>query len=151
MLIRDIMSQNPEVCTPDTELYYVARKMEERDVGIIPVVESTDSMKPIGVITDRDIVLRVIAKRQDPQSLSARDCMSTDLLCMTPETQLEQALNEMENRQIRRLLVIDDAGRLCGMVAQADIARSASPQDTAELVHDVSEPSHLGHGQGAYH
>jgi CBS domain-containing protein len=150
MLIREIMSQNPEVCTPDTELYYVARKMQECDVGAIPVVESTDSMKPIGIITDRDIVTRVVARRQEPQDLHAEDCMSTGLLCVTPETDLSDALEKMEDKQVRRLLVVDSSGRLCGVVAQADIARCASKQDTGELVQDISEPGHYG-SQGMYH
>lgn len=150
MLIRDIMSSSPEVCTPDTELYYVARKMQERDVGAIPVVESTQSMKPIGIITDRDIVTRIVARRQEPQSLHAEDCMSTNLLCVMPDTDLNDALEKMEDRQVRRLLVVDGSGKLCGMVAQADIARNASKQDTGELVQDISEPAQPG-SQGAYH
>ena len=140
MMIREIMSRSPEVCTPETELYYVARKMEERDVGAIPVVESTDSMKPIGIITDRDIVTRVLARRQEPQELHAEDCMSTNLLCVMPDTDLQKALDLMEQRQVRRLLVVDENSRLCGIVAQADIALSGRDRRTAELVEKVSQP-----------
>ena len=150
MQIREIMSSDPEVCTPDTELYYVAKKMQERDVGAIPVVESTESMKPIGIITDRDIVVRAVAKRQDVQDLHAEDCMSTNIICVTPDTDLDQALDKMEDKQIRRLLVVDENHRLCGMVAQADIARNASDEETAELVQDVSEPAEST-PQGVWH
>jgi len=150
MQIREIMTGSPEVCTPQTELYYVARKMLECDVGAIPVVESTESMKPIGIITDRDIVVRAVARRQEPQSLHAEDCMSSDVVCLSGDTELSDALKTMEKKQIRRLLVVDESGRCCGIVAQADIARCVSRQETGELVQDISEPSHYG-AAGMYH
>src|SRR5688572_12058289 len=77
MTVRDVMTPLVEVCTPQTELYYVARMMADRDVGAIPVVETTDSMRPIGIITDRDIVVRALAKRQDVNAMRAGDCMSS--------------------------------------------------------------------------
>ena len=151
--VRDVMTADIEVCTPQTELYYVARMMAERDVGAIPVVESTDSMKPVGIITDRDIVMRAIAKRQDPHGLRAGDCMSTDVLTVTPDMSLDECLNRMEARQVRRVIVVDDDGRCCGIVAQADIALRAPAHETAELVRDISQPDQqsMGGGYAAYH
>jgi CBS domain-containing protein len=153
--VRDVMTADIEVCTPQTELYYVARMMAERDVGAIPVVESTDSMKPVGIITDRDIVIRAIAKRQDPDGLRCADCMSTDLLTVAPDMSLDECLNRMEERQVRRVVVVDESGRCCGIVAQADIARMAPANETAELVRDISQPDEdqqsMGGGHAAYH
>ena len=138
----DIMTADVSVCSPDSELYYVARMMEERDIGVVPVVESTDTMRLVGIVTDRDIVVRVVAKNQDYKDLRARDVMSTDdLLSVRPDTPLQQCLDRMEMRQVRRVPVVDDTGRLVGIVAQADLARSASQEQVGELVKDVSMPS----------
>ena len=151
--VRDVMTADVEVCTPQTELYYVARMMAERDVGAIPVVESTDTMKPVGIITDRDIVVRVLAKRQDPNDLRCGDCMTSDALTVTPDTSLNDCLDRMEERQVRRMIVVDQAGRCCGIVAQADIARKAPEDETAELVRDISQPDRetIGGDNAAYH
>ena len=139
-LVRDVMTADVEVCNPDTELYYVARMMMERDCGSIPVVESTDTMRVVGMITDRDIVVRSIAKNSNPLSQRARDCMSTDLVTISPDAPVEECVGTMERRQLRRMLVIDNTGRLCGIVAQADLATTADNHLAAELVREVSEP-----------
>ena len=151
--VRDVMTSDIEVCTPQTELYFVARMMAERDVGAIPVVHSTDTMMPVGIITDRDIVIRAIARRQDPSALRCADCMSSDLLTVTPGMNLEECLNRMEERQVRRVVVVDESGRCCGIVAQADIALAAPAGETAELVRDISQPDQksTGGGYAAYH
>jgi CBS domain-containing protein len=151
--VREVMTADIEVCTPQTELYYVARMMAERDVGAIPVVHSTDTMMPVGIITDRDIVVRAIAKRQDPGALRCADCMSSDVLTVTPEMSLNHCLNRMEERQVRRVIVVDEKGRCCGIVAQADVARHAPQEETAELVRDISQPGQqsVGGGRAAYH
>jgi CBS domain-containing protein len=140
-LVRDVMTADVEVANPDTELYYVARMMLERDCGAIPVVDSTDSMHPVGLITDRDIVTRSIAKNSNPLRQRARDCMSTDLATVVADAPVEECLLAMEERQLRRMLVLDNTGRLCGIVAQADLVRHESPDLAAELVKEVSEPS----------
>jgi CBS domain-containing protein len=138
--IGDVMTADVECCTPQTELNYVARMMADRNVGAIPVVENTDTMKPIGIITDRDIVVRVIAKNQDPYSLNASACMTRDPLTVTPQTGIEDCLQQMEARQVRRVLVVDGKGRCVGIVAQADIALRVPRQSAAELVREVSQP-----------
>jgi CBS domain-containing protein len=142
MQVRDIMTRNPDACMPDTDLHQVARMMADDDVGAIPVVEDRGGMKPIGIVTDRDIVCRIIAKGLNPIEKTARDAMTSDPLTVSPEMDLEQCLRLMERSQIRRMLVVDDAGRCCGIVSQADVAtRASSPDDVAELVRDVSQPT----------
>jgi CBS domain-containing protein len=141
-LVRDVMTADVEVCNPNTELYYVARMMMERDCGAIPVVESTDSMRPVGIITDRDIVVRSIAKNANPLSQRARDCMSTDLRTISLDAPLQDCVRQMEQAQLRRMLVIDNTGRLCGIVAQADLAESTDEHLSAELLKEVSESAH---------
>lgn len=149
-IVRDIMTADVNVCEPDTPLYYVARMMEERDVGSIPVVETTDAMNIVGVVTDRDIAIRAVAKNQDATGMKASDIMSTGILTVTPEMPIEECVRRMEQRQVRRAPVIDATGRLCGIIAQADIARCGACDQAGELVTEVSEPrgDHTG---GQYH
>jgi len=143
--VRDVMSSNVECCTPQTELQYVARMMAERDCGAIPVVDSMDDMRVVGMVTDRDIVVRVVARNQNPLELRAADCMSgEDLLVVGEETDLQAVLDRMEDRQVRRVPVVDAKGRLCGIVAQADIAKSVSRDATGELVQDISRGENPG-------
>jgi CBS domain-containing protein len=140
MTVRDVMTPVVEVCTPQTELYYVARMMADRDVGAIPVVENTDSMKPVGIITDRDIVVRALARRQDPSAMKAGDCMSSGVITATPDGELQECVERMEREQVRRIVVVDSFGRCVGIVAQADIATKTMMSTAADLVREVSKP-----------
>src|SRR4051794_5420155 len=116
--VADLMNRDVAVCEPSTPLYYVARMMEERDCGAIPVVQSTDSMKPIVIVPDRDIVIRVIAKNQDTLALRAADVMSSGLLCVFPDMSIDECTLKMEEQQVRRAVVVDHTGRCCGIIAQ---------------------------------
>jgi CBS domain-containing protein len=139
MQIREIMTKNPACCTPDTSLEAVAKMMLDYDCGEIPVVHGSDQ-RPIGVITDRDITCRTVALGKDPMQLKARDCMSTPVLTVTPEMSLEECCRIMEEKQLRRVPVVDQRGYCCGIVAQADIALKAPDGQTVEVLKDVSRP-----------
>jgi CBS domain-containing protein len=141
LTVSELMTADVAVCEPGTSLYYVARMMEERDCGAIPVVESTDSMRPIGIVTDRDIVVRGVAKNQDALNLNASDVMSVDLVCVFPDMSLDDCLFKMEQTQVRRAVVVDHTGRCCGIIAQADIARATDRDQAGELLKDVSQPN----------
>jgi len=112
--------------------------MVQNDCGCIPVVENEDSKKPIGMITDRDITTRVVAEGKNPKDLTAKDAMTSEVVSVTPDTSIEDCCNLMEERQIRRIAVVDNSGSCCGMIAQADIANNASESKTAEVVQEVS-------------
>lgn len=143
--VRDFMTAAIQVCQPQTSLDYVARMMAQQDVGAIPVVESTETMKPVGIITDRDIVLRAVAKRQAPASVTAGDCMSSALLTVSPDLPIDHCVRQMEQRLVRRAPVVDESGRCIGIISQADIAGRARPQQVAELVREISEaPGYSG-------
>jgi CBS domain-containing protein len=139
MDIRKIMTTNPACCSPDTPLPEVAKLMVAHDCGEIPVVDAT--RKPVGVVTDRDIAVRVVAPGLNPANLSARDCMTAPAVTVPPETSLDRCARIMEEKQLRRIVVVDAAGCLCGIVAQADIARNAPKQMVAEVLKDVSRHS----------
>lgn len=138
MLVNEIMSKNPACCTSETKLQEVAKMMVDNDCGCIPVVDSEAQKKPIGMITDRDITIRTVAEGKNPLDLTAADAMSNDTVTVTAETSVEDCCNLMEDKQIRRVAVVDKNGCCCGMVAQADVAKYASNQTTAEVVKEVS-------------
>lgn len=147
MRVEDVMTPSPQCASPDTSIRDVAKMMVDCDCGEIPVVDKNE--RPIGVITDRDIACRVVAQGKDPNSTQARDAMSTPVVTVMPETDLEECCRLMEERQIRRIPVVDENGVCCGIVAQADIALRGDTEETGTLVRDVSRPN--GNTLGAVH
>lgn len=139
--VKDVMTQNPVCCTPETGLGEVARLMTEHDCGEIPVVDSEKTRTPVGVITDRDIICRAVALGRNPLEMIAGECMSSPSVIVTPETSLEECCKTMEASLVRRIPVVDETGGCCGIVSQADIARNASKEDTAEVVKQISQPT----------
>jgi CBS domain-containing protein len=141
MQVKKVMSQDPKCCTPEMSLQEAAQMMVACDCGAIPVVDSDDHAKPIGVITDRDIACRAVAEGKDPVKTKVRDCMTTHLVCVLPEASMEECCEVMEKNQVRRLLVADHENRLRGIISQADIALYLSKNKAAEVVKQVSQPS----------
>lgn len=141
MKARDIMTENPVCCVPDTNLQDVARMMVDNDCGEIPIIEGWGSKKPIGVVTDRDIVCRTVAEGKNPLQLTASDVMSNPVVTVTPDTSLKECCHILEENQIRRVPVVDENGGCCGIVSQADIAQKA-PKQVAEVVKEISQPIH---------
>jgi len=139
MKVDDIMTPGPACCTPDTPLRDVARMMVEHDCGEIPLVQNPDEARLLGVLTDRDIVCRTIARGMNPLELTAGDCMSHPAVSVMSGTSLEECCRIMEAQQIRRVPVLDANGVIRGIVSQADIATSGSNARTAHLVKEVSE------------
>ncbi len=141
MDVRSAMTPDPACCTPQTKLADVAKMMLENDCGEIPVVADKEARKPVGVITDRDIVIRTLARGADPTQKTAADCMTSPAVTVTPDMSLVECCDVMEREQIRRVPVVDADGRLCGIVALADVAMHAGRRTTAEVVKEVSEPN----------
>jgi CBS domain-containing protein len=134
--VRDLMSSNPHSVSSDASVVDAARIMRDEDVGLVPVV---DGDRLVGTITDRDITIRVVVEQKDPQSVKVRDVASTDLVTVDPQQDLDQALRLMAQHQVRRLPVVEEGGRLVGIVAQADVARAADDTRTGELVEEISK------------
>jgi|SRR5947209_2804182 len=141
MQVKDLMTPDPTCCMPDTTLQRVAEMMVEHDCGEIPVVDNVASMLPVGVITDRDITCRTVAKGLNPLTLTVADCMTTPCVTVTPDTSLAECCRILEENQIRRVPVVDAGGTCCGIVALADIAQQDKKRETAEVVKEVSAPS----------
>ncbi len=142
MKIKEIMTKDPVCAVPESKLEEIARLMVQNDCGAIPIVENRENMMPVGIVTDRDITCRSLANGKNPMDLTASDVMTTILLTLTQEATLEECCELMEKNQVRRMIVVDDQGSCTGMVAQADIARTAPDYETAELVKDVSKSAY---------
>jgi CBS domain-containing protein len=146
MTVNELMTPDPACCTPNTSLRDVARLMIDCDCGEIPVIAAGEGNRLIGVITDRDIVCRTLALGKNPLELTARECMSSPVISVTPWTNLDECRRLMEKHQIRRMPVVDRSGVCCGIVAQADIAECALDWESAELLKEVSR-----HPNGSSH
>ena len=140
-LAKDVMTPEPQCCSPETPLNEVANLMVEADCGEIPVVDGSNRL--IGVVTDRDIVCRVVAKGKDPSSCTAQDAMTQPVVAVLADTTLDEIVAVMEENQIRRVPVVDAAGCCCGIVSQADVAMVARESEVGEMVREVSRDSSL--------
>jgi CBS domain-containing protein len=141
MQVKEVMTADPACCIPETALQEVAQMMIDHDCGEIPVVQNKETKRPIGVITDRDIVCRAFAKGLNPLDLTVADCLTTPCVTVTPETSIGECTWIMEDNKIRRVPVVDADGSCCGIVALADIALRVRTGVTAEVVKEVSEPT----------
>ena len=142
MKAQDIMSRNPATVTPETPITDAARLMKNENVGIVPVVESTSSRKLVGVVTDRDIAVRVVAEGRDGMTTSVGHIMSSDVRTCTPDTSVDDVMDVMGKEQVRRIPIVDDRGSLVGIVAQADVVLEAKDDKKAErTVEKISQPS----------
>ena len=134
--VHEIMTPNPCAIDADKPVAYAAKMMKDENVGLAPIVEGE---RLIGMLTDRDIVTQVVAESRDPQSVTVREVASTNLVTIDPQQSLDEALRLMASNQVRRLPVVEEDGRLVGVVAQADVAREAKEKETGELVEEISK------------
>lgn len=138
MKVREVMTKDPSCCVPRASLEEVAHLMTELDCGAVPIVDNLLTRKPVGMITDRDIVINTLARGKNPLHMVAEEIMSFPPITVSPEMTVEECCEKMEKDQIRRMMVVDENGTCCGIVAQADIAQKAPRYEVAELVKDVS-------------
>jgi CBS domain-containing protein len=144
MKVRELMTPDPEVVTPEQPISRAAQIMRHRDVGIVPVVSDTESNNLIGVITDRDIAVRHVADSHMEDCTVGAHMTREDIETVKETDDSTQVMEAMKRRDVRRIPVTNDRGAVVGVVAQADIA--VSPQipkgDVADVVHAISEPAH---------
>jgi CBS domain-containing protein len=138
--VSDVMTTRPRCANASTSVGQVAELMASEDVGAVPILD--DDNKLVGIVTDRDIVVRAIALGKDPRGMAVRDISTTDPITIGVDDRLSDGLSLMADRQIRRLLVVDEDGAIVGMVAQADVALVANEKTTGALVEQISEPPH---------
>ena len=138
----DIMTGSPAVVTPETTAQDAARLMADNDCGSLPVVESRDSMKLIGMVTDRDLALRVLGQGKGSET-PVRDVMTKTVHSVKQDDDLDAVEKVMSGQQVRRVPVVDVQGRVIGIVAQADLAReleSVGRKDFSKVLEKISQP-----------
>ena len=134
--VREHMTDRPRGVTPDTLISDAAELMASEDVGSLPILDGDEL---IGVVTDRDIVVRAVAKKKNLQGMPVRDVASSELVTVGPEEDLSEALRLMATHQVRRLPVVDEDNRLVGVLAQADVATGAKEKAVGEMVEGISQ------------
>ena len=134
--IREVMTESPRTVRGDDTVADAAKLMRDEDAGIAPVTE--DGGKLVGVVTDRDLAIRVIAEGKDPRSTQVAEIASEKVYTVEPQQDLDEALSLMAQHQVRRLPVVED-GKLVGILAQADVARHADFERTGKVVEEISE------------
>lgn len=134
--ISDAMTSNPCAIDANKSVAYAAKMMKDEDVGLAPIVEGD---RLVGTLTDRDIATRVVAEGKDAQTTIVRDVASMDVVTVEPDQDLDDALQLMAQHQVRRLPVVENGGKLVGVVAQADVAQEAKPKKVGEMVEEISE------------
>src|SRR5438552_1909760 len=136
--IAEVMTDRPRAVTPQTSVREAARLMEEEDVGSLPVVD--EGVRLVGIVTDRDVALRVVGGGLDPEGTRVSDVASTDVVTLTPDHDLDEALGLMARAQVRRLPIVARENELVGMLAQADIARAGKATTTREATEARPQP-----------
>jgi len=134
--VRDVMTDRPRCVTLEAPISEVAQLMESEDIGSLPVLEG-DQLA--GMITDRDIVLRAVAKGKDPRGMPVREVASRELVTVYADDDLSNALKKMASQQVRRLPVVDEENRLVGVLAQADVALEVKEKAVGEMVEEISK------------
>jgi len=136
----EVMTPNPVCCLPTDSVKRAAEYMKRENVGPIPVIENEQTRKLIGIITDRDLVLKVIAKGRDTLSTEVESVMTRKMISCRADDSLQKAMDLMSKHQLRRITIVDKAHVIVGIISQADIAtRGNKPEKTAEVVKEISQ------------
>lgn len=137
----DVMTPDPTCCNAGDPVVNAAEIMKIEDVGAVPVVEGADSRKLVGIITDRDIVVQVVAEGNDVKGIRIQDVMSRNPVTCRPDEDIQNALDRMAQHQVRRIPVVDGKDRVVGIISQADVlTRMDQPEKTANVIENISQP-----------
>jgi len=136
----EVMTKKPVCCLPNDSVVTTAELMKSENIGSIPVIENEQSHKLVGIVTDRDLALKIIAGGLDAKSTKVSVVMTQEVVTCRAGDDLQKALNAMAEHQLRRIPVVDDENRIIGIIAQADVAtRVDQPDKTAEMVKEISQ------------
>ena len=134
------MTKNPLCCLPEDLATKAAKLMKSEHIGSIPVIENEQTKKLVGIVTDRDLTLRIVAEGLDAKSTKVETVMTRKMVTCHAEDDLQKALDAMAEHQLRRIPVVDGDNKIVGIIAQADVAtRVDQPQKTAEMVKEISQ------------
>lgn len=136
----DVMTKNPVCCLPDDMVAKVAQLMQSGNIGSIPVIENEQTQKLVGIVTDRDLALKIVAQGQDAKSTKVEAVMTRQIVTCRAEDDLQKALDTMAEHQLRRIPIVDTDNKIVGIIAQADVAtRVNQPDKTAAMVKEISQ------------
>jgi CBS domain-containing protein len=136
----EVMTKNPVCCLPNDMVEKVAQLMKRENIGSIPVIDNEQTNKLIGIVTDRDLTLKIVAEGRDAKSTKVEAVMTRTVVTCRAEDDLQKALDEMSGHQLRRIPVVDSDNKILGIIAQADVAtRVNQPEKTAEMVKQISQ------------
>ena len=136
----EVMTKNPICCLPNDIVSKVAQLMKSRDIGPVPIIENEQTKKLIGIVTDRDLALKIVAEGRDPKSTKAEEVMTRKIVTCRAEDDLQNALDAMSGHKLRRIPVVDNNNGIVGIIAQADVAtRVDEPEETAAMVRKISQ------------
>ena len=138
MICSEIMTRDPECCLPSDPVMKAAQLMKSEDVGPIPIVKDKDGKKLAGIVTDRDLAIKVVAEARDPKTTSVEEVMSQSLVTCKENDDVRQVLELMERHQVRRIPVVDGKDHLIGIIAQADVATQMGSRATGKMVEEIS-------------
>jgi len=142
MKCANVMTTEIFCCLPGDSLEEVASVMQSEDIGPVPIVDDLETRNLLGIVTDRDIALRAVARGLDTRKTTAEEVMTRELVTCGVEDEIESALDLMARHQVRRLPIVDGESRLVGMISQADVATRLNESDKiAEVVEEISRPS----------
>jgi len=148
MKAQEIMTENPICCTPSESIHNAAKLMMDNDIGALPIVDDTQGLHLIGMLSDRDIVCRVMAKDgMACDQATVQDAMTAGtLLFVHPDASVDDVIDLMEQGQVRRIPVVDDSNKVLGIISTADIALEVDePDEIAEVFEVISEPTNIPH------
>jgi len=136
----DVMTKDLVYASPQDTVSHVAQLMKMEDIGPVLIVDNEESKGLIGIVTDRDLALKVVAEGRDPHTTKVEEVMTRRLITCRPDDDVESAMKAMAQYQLRRIPVVEDDNRLVGIISQADVAtRVDEPEKTAEVVREISE------------
>ena len=134
------MTPNPYFCLPIDNVISVAELMKRENVGSVPVVDNDKAQKLIGIITDRDLALKVVGEGLEAKSTNVEAVMTRKVVTCRTDDELQVALDAMSENQLRRIVIVDNVNKVLGIISQADVAtRANQPEKTAEVVKDISQ------------
>ena len=136
----DLMTKNPVCCSPNDTVSNVAQLMKNKDFGSVPIIENEQTRKLVGIVTDRDLALKIVAEGRDPKSTNTEAVMTRKVVTCRAEDDLQKALDAMSGHKLRRIPVVDNDNAIVGIIAQADVAtRVDQPEKTAAMVRGISQ------------
>jgi len=137
-----VMTKNPVCCLPDDIVAKVAQLMKRENIGPIPVIENEETRKLVGIVTDRDLALKIVAEGRDAKSTKVETVMTRKVVTCRADDDLQIALDAMSEHQLRRIPIVDNDNKILGIISQADVAtRIDQPEKTAEMVKEISQSS----------